>query len=97
MLKFECMMCLLNNESKLMREHTHTCKVYSELDFLICTWCNSYKLVVLFLYNVLVNDAMSQRAVVMEVFESVALIGTSILQVYLLRRLFERKLGTSRV
>uniref|UniRef100_A0A7N2LJC9 GOLD domain-containing protein n=1 Tax=Quercus lobata TaxID=97700 RepID=A0A7N2LJC9_QUELO len=45
----------------------------------------------------IVNDAMSRRAVHKAVFESAALIGTSILQVYLLRRLFERKLGTSRV
>lgn len=80
------------------REHTHTCKGHSGLDFLICTWGNSYKLVVvLFLYNVPVNDAMSRRAVHKAVFESEALIGTSILQVYLLRRLFERKLWTSRV
>ncbi|KAG0489877.1 hypothetical protein HPP92_006740 [Vanilla planifolia] len=40
---------------------------------------------------------MSRRAVHKALFESAALIGASILQVYLLRRLFERKLGTSRV
>lgn len=31
------------------------------------------------------------------VYESLALIGASVLQVYLLRRLFDRKLGLSRV
>ncbi|KAF5443186.1 hypothetical protein F2P56_035767 [Juglans regia] len=45
----------------------------------------------------IVNDAMSQRAVHKAFFESAALIGASVLQVYLLRRLFERKLGMSRV
>ncbi|KAG0489869.1 hypothetical protein HPP92_006732 [Vanilla planifolia] len=45
----------------------------------------------------LVNEGMSRRAVHKALFESAALIGASILQVYLLRRLFERKLGTSRV
>ncbi|XP_020234305.1 transmembrane emp24 domain-containing protein p24beta2 [Cajanus cajan] len=45
----------------------------------------------------IVNDAMSRRAVHKAIFESVALIGASALQVYLLQRLFERKLGTSRV
>lgn len=45
----------------------------------------------------MVNDAMSKRAVHKAFFESAALIGASILQVYLLRRLFERKLGISRV
>lgn len=44
-----------------------------------------------------VNDGMSRRAVHKAIFESAALIGASALQVYLLRRLFERKLGTSRV
>lgn len=44
-----------------------------------------------------VNDAMSRRAVHKAIFESAALIGASALQVYLLQRLFERKLGTSRV
>ncbi|XP_010252793.1 PREDICTED: transmembrane emp24 domain-containing protein p24beta2 [Nelumbo nucifera] len=45
----------------------------------------------------LVNEGMSRRAIHKAVFESAALIGASVLQVYLLRRLFERKLGTSRV
>lgn len=45
----------------------------------------------------IVNDGMSRRAVHKALFESAALIGASALQVYLLRRLFERKLGTSRV
>ncbi|ONK79352.1 uncharacterized protein A4U43_C01F5490 [Asparagus officinalis] len=45
----------------------------------------------------LVNEAMSRRAIHKATFEFVALIGASVLQVYLLRRLFERKLGTSRV
>ncbi|KHN46897.1 Transmembrane emp24 domain-containing protein 2 [Glycine soja] len=45
----------------------------------------------------IVNDAMSRRAVHKAIFESAALIGASALQVYLLQRLFERKLGTSRV
>lgn len=50
-----------------------------------------------FLYWNAVNDGMSRRAVHKAIFESAALIGASALQVYLLRRLFERKLGTSRV
>jgi hypothetical protein len=45
----------------------------------------------------IVNDGMSRRAIHKAIFESAALIGASALQVYLLRRLFERKLGTSRV
>ncbi|XP_057954190.1 transmembrane emp24 domain-containing protein p24beta2 [Malania oleifera] len=45
----------------------------------------------------LVTEALSKRAVHKAVFEAAALIGVSILQVYLLQRLFERKLGTSRV
>nr|POF22865.1 transmembrane emp24 domain-containing protein p24beta2 [Quercus suber] len=45
----------------------------------------------------IVNDAMGRRAVHKAFFESAALVGASILQVYLLRRLFERKLGMSRV
>ncbi|KAK9284625.1 hypothetical protein L1049_023801 [Liquidambar formosana] len=45
----------------------------------------------------IVNDGMSQRAIHKAMIESVALIGASVLQVYLLQRLFERKLGTSRV
>lgn len=44
-----------------------------------------------------VNEGMSQRAIHKAFFESAALIGASVLQVYLLKRLFERKLGTSRV
>ncbi|MQM09650.1 hypothetical protein Taro_042526 [Colocasia esculenta] len=44
-----------------------------------------------------VNEGMSRGAVHKALFESAALIGASVLQVYLLRRLFERKLGTSRV
>ncbi|XP_058082844.1 transmembrane emp24 domain-containing protein p24beta2-like [Magnolia sinica] len=45
----------------------------------------------------LVNEGMSRRAIHKAIFESAALIGVSVLQVYLLRRLFEQKLGTSRV
>ncbi|GFQ03016.1 transmembrane emp24 domain-containing protein p24beta2 [Phtheirospermum japonicum] len=45
----------------------------------------------------LVNEAMSQRAVYKAIFEFLALVGVSFLQVYLLRLLFERKLGSSRV
>ncbi|EYU42779.1 hypothetical protein ABFS82_13G005100 [Erythranthe guttata] len=45
----------------------------------------------------LVNEAMSQRAIYKAIFESLALVGVSSLQVYLLQRLFDRKLGTSRV
>ncbi|KAF3796633.1 Transmembrane emp24 domain-containing protein p24beta2 [Nymphaea thermarum] len=45
----------------------------------------------------LVNEGMSRRAIHKAIFESAALICASMLQVYLLRRLFERKLGTSRV
>lgn len=45
----------------------------------------------------IVNDSMGRRAIHKAMFESAALIGASILQVYLLKRLFERKLGTSRV
>lgn len=45
----------------------------------------------------IVNEGMSRRAVHKAMFESAALIGASVLQVYLLQRLFERKLGTSRV
>lgn len=44
-----------------------------------------------------VNDNMGRRAMHKAMFESAALIGASVLQVYLLKRLFERKLGTSRV
>ncbi|CAO2839093.1 unnamed protein product [Amaranthus hypochondriacus] len=45
----------------------------------------------------LVNEAMSRRAVHKAILESLALVGVSVLQIYLLQRLFERKLGTSRV
>ncbi|XP_043699715.1 transmembrane emp24 domain-containing protein p24beta2-like [Telopea speciosissima] len=45
----------------------------------------------------IVNEAMSRRAVHKALVESAALIGASVLQMYLLHRLFERKLGTSRV
>ncbi|XP_059662862.1 transmembrane emp24 domain-containing protein p24beta2-like [Cornus florida] len=45
----------------------------------------------------IVNEAMSQRAIHKAMCESAVLIGASVLQVYLLKRLFERKLGTSRV
>ncbi|KAI3457706.1 hypothetical protein Pfo_014369 [Paulownia fortunei] len=48
-------------------------------------------------HQALVNEAMSQRAVYKAIFESLALIGASFLQVYLLQQLFEQKLGTSRV
>ncbi|KAJ8620134.1 hypothetical protein MRB53_028663 [Persea americana] len=45
----------------------------------------------------LINEGMSRRAIHKSIFESAALIGASVLQVYLLRRLFERKLSSSRV
>ncbi|KAE9456541.1 hypothetical protein C3L33_11512, partial [Rhododendron williamsianum] len=45
----------------------------------------------------IVNEGMSKRVLHKALWESTALIGASVLQVYLLRRLFERKLGTSRV
>ncbi|XP_057982367.1 transmembrane emp24 domain-containing protein p24beta2-like isoform X1 [Malania oleifera] len=45
----------------------------------------------------IVNEAMGRRAIHKALFESAALVGASVLQVYLLRRLFERKLGLSRV
>ncbi|PUZ52397.1 hypothetical protein GQ55_6G266500 [Panicum hallii var. hallii] len=45
----------------------------------------------------ILNENMSRRAVHKALFESVALIAASVIQVYLLRRLFERKLGSSRV
>ncbi|OWM81371.1 hypothetical protein CDL15_Pgr007409 [Punica granatum] len=50
-----------------------------------------------YIQSISFNDAMSRRAIHKAVFESVALIGACILQVYLLRRLFDRKLGISRV
>ncbi|XP_062153516.1 transmembrane emp24 domain-containing protein p24beta2-like [Alnus glutinosa] len=43
----------------------------------------------------IVNDEMSQRAVHKAILESAALVGASVLQVYLLKCLFNRKLGTS--
>ncbi|XP_062153537.1 transmembrane emp24 domain-containing protein p24beta2-like [Alnus glutinosa] len=43
----------------------------------------------------IVNDEMIQRAVHKAMLESAALVGASVLQVYLLKRLFNRKLGTS--
>ncbi|KAH7842609.1 hypothetical protein Vadar_007309 [Vaccinium darrowii] len=45
----------------------------------------------------IVNEGMSRKAIHKAMFESAALIGASVLQVYLLQRLFERRLGTSRV
>uniref|UniRef100_A0ACD5XUH6 Uncharacterized protein n=1 Tax=Avena sativa TaxID=4498 RepID=A0ACD5XUH6_AVESA len=45
----------------------------------------------------ILNENMSKRAVHKALFESAALIAASVVQVYLLRRLFERKLGASRV
>lgn len=44
-----------------------------------------------------VNEKMSKGAIKKALFESAALIMASGLQVYVLRRLFERKLGASRV
>ncbi|KAE8075504.1 hypothetical protein FH972_014214 [Carpinus fangiana] len=43
----------------------------------------------------IVNDGMSRRAIHKAVIESVALVGANVLQVYLLKRLFNRKLGAS--
>lgn len=45
----------------------------------------------------ILNENMSKRAVHKALFESAALIAASVVQIYLLRRLFERKLGSSRV
>ncbi|KAL9241208.1 hypothetical protein vseg_015342 [Gypsophila vaccaria] len=45
----------------------------------------------------IINESMSRRAVHKAVLESAALLGASVLQVYLLRRLFERKIGVTRV
>ncbi|KAK4781538.1 hypothetical protein SAY86_015640 [Trapa natans] len=45
----------------------------------------------------IVNEMMSKRAVHKAIVESAALVGVSILQVYLLRRLFNRKTGLARV
>ncbi|OIW16445.1 hypothetical protein TanjilG_19161 [Lupinus angustifolius] len=47
--------------------------------------------------QVIANEAMSKRTVHKAIFESAALIGASALQVYLLQRLFAKKLGISRV
>ncbi|XP_021759145.1 transmembrane emp24 domain-containing protein p24beta2-like [Chenopodium quinoa] len=47
--------------------------------------------------HAIVNKVMSKRAIHKAVTESFDLVGTSVLQIYLLWRLFERKLGTSRV
>ncbi|THF95389.1 hypothetical protein TEA_003317 [Camellia sinensis var. sinensis] len=44
-----------------------------------------------------VNEGMSRRALHKAMIESVALVGASVLQVYLMQRLFERKISTSRV
>ncbi|KAE8685878.1 Emp24/gp25L/p24 family/GOLD family protein isoform 2 [Hibiscus syriacus] len=44
-----------------------------------------------------VNDNMGRRALHKAMLESVALVAASILQIFLLKRMFERKLGTSRV
>lgn len=52
---------------------------------------------VVFLLEFAVNEGMSRKAIHKAMFESAALIGASVLQVYLLQRLFERRLGTSRV
>ncbi|EEF30176.1 transmembrane emp24 domain-containing protein p24beta2 [Ricinus communis] len=45
----------------------------------------------------IVNDNMSRRALHKAMLESAALVGASVLQMYLMRRLFDRKLGISRV
>lgn len=42
-------------------------------------------------HQALINEKMSKRALQKAVFESACLVGASLLQVYLLRRLFERK------
>ncbi|KAL2945058.1 Transmembrane emp24 domain-containing protein p24beta2 [Bienertia sinuspersici] len=47
--------------------------------------------------QILVNESLSKRAIHKAILESIALVGATVLQVYLLRRLFEKKLGTSRV
>ncbi|GMH12004.1 hypothetical protein Nepgr_013845 [Nepenthes gracilis] len=44
-----------------------------------------------------VNEGMSRRSIYKASLESAALVGASVLQVYLLQRLFKRKLATSRV
>ncbi|KAE8671204.1 Transmembrane emp24 domain-containing protein p24beta2 [Hibiscus syriacus] len=45
----------------------------------------------------IVNDNLERRALHKAMFESAALIAASVLQVFLLKRMFKRKLGTSRV
>ncbi|KAF1891442.1 hypothetical protein Lal_00017078 [Lupinus albus] len=45
----------------------------------------------------IVSNSMSSRALHKAILEAIALIGASILQIYLIRRLFERKLGVTRV
>ncbi|KAG8087841.1 hypothetical protein GUJ93_ZPchr0010g10077 [Zizania palustris] len=45
----------------------------------------------------ILNENVSRRAVHKALFESAAMIAASVIQVYLMHRLFERKLGTSRV
>ena len=44
-----------------------------------------------------VNEKMSRRFVYKAIMEAIALVGSSVLQVVLLRRLFEKKLTNSRV
>ncbi|KAL6601786.1 hypothetical protein ACP70R_045006 [Stipagrostis hirtigluma subsp. patula] len=45
----------------------------------------------------ILNENMGRRAVHKALFESAALVAASVVQAYLLRRLFERKMGMSRV
>ncbi|XAR68246.1 hypothetical protein NMG60_11003315 [Bertholletia excelsa] len=45
----------------------------------------------------IVNEGMSRRAIHKAILESAALIGASLLQLYLLQCLFERRIGASRV
>ncbi|KAK2967303.1 hypothetical protein RJ640_004869 [Escallonia rubra] len=45
----------------------------------------------------IVNEGMGKRAVQKAFFESALVVGASVFQVYLLRRLFDKKLGMSRV
>ncbi|KAK1567692.1 hypothetical protein Q3G72_015260 [Acer saccharum] len=47
--------------------------------------------------QVIVNDHMSNRAIQKAVIESLSLVATSFLQVFLLKYLFDRKHGSSRV
>ena len=48
-------------------------------------------------YHDAVNENMSRRAVHKALIESAGLVAASVVQVYLMRRLFERRLGSSRV